>query len=136
MAFDGASAYSPGDYITPLGKIVSTGKLPTGLKKKIRSLTFRPLHMINEHSIEVQIPFIQYYFKNQPKIVPIIIGTDNEKTIRKIAEALRPWFTPENLFVISSDFSHYPSYKDAIESDSLTAESISSGDPATFLECY
>ena len=53
---------------------------------------------LQEHSIEVQIPFIQYYFKDVPKIVPIIIGTQNEATVRKIAEALKPWFTSENLF--------------------------------------
>ncbi len=78
-------------------------------------------------------PFIQYYFKNNPSIIPIIIGTDNEKTVREIADALRPWFSSENLFVISSDFSHYPAYKDAIETDKLTAMSIISGSPGKFL---
>ena len=52
-------------------------------------------------------------------IVPIIIGTHNESTVKKIAEALKPWFTPENLFVISSDFSHYPSYTDANRTDNI-----------------
>jgi AmmeMemoRadiSam system protein A len=69
-----------------------------------------------------------------PNIVPVIIGTDDENTVKKVAEALRPWFTPENLFVISSDFSHYPSYKDAIEYDNLTSQSLISGDPETFLK--
>jgi hypothetical protein len=68
-----------------------------------------------------------------PPIVPVIIGTDDEKTVKKIAEALRPWFTPENLFIISSDFSHYPAYKDAVETDNMTAKSIMSGSPKTFL---
>ena len=44
---------------------------------------------LQEHSIEVQLPFIQYYFKETPMIVPIIIGTDNENTVKKIAEALK-----------------------------------------------
>ncbi len=86
-----------------------------------------------EHSIEVQLPFIQYYFKNIPPIVPVIIGTQNESTVKKIAEALKPYFTPDNLFIISSDFSHYPSYADANRIDSLTAVSIESDNPATFL---
>ena len=71
--------------------------------------------------------------KKHPPIVPIIIGTHNESTVKKIAEALRPYFTPENLFVISSDFSHYPSYADANRTDSITALSIASGKPETFL---
>jgi hypothetical protein len=66
-------------------------------------------------------------------IVPIIIGADNEVTVKKIAEALKPWFTPENLFLISSDFSHYPSYADGNRTDSLTALSIVSGNTKTFL---
>ncbi len=53
--------------------------------------------------------------------------------MKKIAEALRPWFTPENLFVISSDFSHYPDYNDAVENDHRTAMSIESSNPNTFL---
>jgi MEMO1 family protein len=133
MAFDGASAYSSGDYITPLGKVTVNREISARLTKENKVFNFPTTSHINEHSIEVQLPLIQYYFKNQPKIVPVIIGTGNEKTIRKIAEALRPWFTPENLFVISSDFSHYPSYNDAIESDRYMAESIESGDPSTFL---
>ena len=88
---------------------------------------------IKEHSIENQIPFIQYYFKNNPPIIPVIIGTDDQNTVKKIAEALKPWFLPENLFIISSDFSHYPSYDDAIVTDRLTQKAFVSGNIRTFL---
>ena len=87
------------------------------LKSENKVFNFPVNAHIQEHSIEIQMPFIQYYFKNKIPIVPIIIGTDNANTMKKIAEVLKPWFTPENLFVISSDFSHYPSYKTAIEID-------------------
>jgi AmmeMemoRadiSam system protein A len=76
---------------------------------------------------------IQYYYSKTPKIVPIIIGTNNVNTVKRIAEALKPYFTPENLFLISSDFSHYPSYKDAVNVDKLTAQSIVSGNPEAFI---
>ncbi len=66
--------------------------------------------------------------------MPVIIGTTNETTIKKIAEALRPWFTDDNLFAISSDFSHYPSYNDAVSADNATAKGLVSGDPQTFLK--
>jgi AmmeMemoRadiSam system protein A len=79
-------------------------------------------------------PLIQYYFKNYPQVIPIIIGTNNIGNIKKIAEILKPWFTPDNLFIISSDFSHYPSYKTANEVDNATATSIVTGDPKKFLE--
>lgn len=133
MAFEGASVYNTGDYITPLGTATVNREIADKLIKENKVFKFPVTAHIQEHSIEVQIPFLQYYFKKLPHVVPIIIGTTNEKTIRQISEALRPYFTPDNLFVISSDFSHYPPYKDAIESDWLTALSILTGDPEKFL---
>ena len=133
MSYDGASIYNTGDYITPIGKIVVNREIANKLIRENKVFNFPTDAHMQEHSIEVQLPFIQYYFKDVPVIVPIIIGTNNENTIKKIAEALRPWFTSENLFIISSDFSHYPSYKDAIETDNSTAQSIISGNPQTFL---
>ncbi|MBK7132693.1 MAG: AmmeMemoRadiSam system protein B [Bacteroidales bacterium] len=133
MAFDGASVYNTGDYITPLGKAVVNKEIGNKLIKENNVFNFPVKSHISEHSIEVQIPLIQSYFTNLPPIIPIIIGTDNEKTIKQIAEALRPWFTNENLFIISSDFSHYPSYMDAVETDKATAQGIASGNPKTFL---
>ena len=133
MYFDGASVYNTGDYVTPLGRVPVNKEIADKLILSNKVFAFPTTAHVQEHSIEVQIPFIQHYFKDLPPIVPIIIGTDKENTIKKIAEALRPWFTPENLFIISSDFSHYPAYKDAIENDSITAMSIISGKPKTFL---
>jgi AmmeMemoRadiSam system protein B/AmmeMemoRadiSam system protein A len=134
MYFNGASVYNCGDYITPLGKVPVNKEIANKLINDNKVFKFPMSAHIQEHSIENQLPFIQYYFKVIPTIVPVIIGTDDENTVKKVAEALRPWFTPENLFVISSDFSHYPSYKDANENDKLTALSIISGDPKTFLK--
>ncbi len=133
MSFDGASVYNAGDYITPLGKAVVNREIAGKLKSENKVFDFPVTSHAQEHSLEVQIPLIQYYYKKTPKIVPVIIGTNNNNTIKLIAEALKPYFTPENLFLISSDFSHYPSYKDAVFVDNLTAQSIISGDPQVFL---
>ncbi len=132
MAFEGASVYNTGDFITPLGKVTVNKEIANILKKE-KLFDFPVNAHFQEHSLEVQMPLIQYYFSNNPQIVPIIIATNNNDNIRKIAEILRPWFTPENLFVISSDFSHYPSYKTANEVDNATASAIVSGDPKKFL---
>ena len=51
----------------------------------------------------------------------------------RIAEVLKPWFNEESLFVISSDFSHYPSYEDACKVDALTGEAVESGDVEQFI---
>jgi AmmeMemoRadiSam system protein B/AmmeMemoRadiSam system protein A len=133
MAFEGASVYYTGDYITPLGKLTVNKEIANSLKKE-KLFDFPVNAHLQEHSLEVQMPFIQYYFKNIPPVIPIIIATNNVNSIKKIAEILRPWFTPENLFIISSDFSHYPSYKTANEVDNSTANAIISGDPKKFMD--
>jgi|WetSurMetagenome_2_1015567.scaffolds.fasta_scaffold02228_7 MEMO1 family protein len=133
MYFNGASVYNEGDYITPLGKAKVNTEIANALILKNKVFGFPVTSHQKEHSIEVQIPFIQYYFQNAQPIVPIILGTDDENTVKKVADALKPYFTPDNLFIISSDFSHYPSYSNAIETDKLTAMSIISGSPRTFL---
>ncbi len=133
MSFDGASVYNTGDFITPLGKMTVNRELADKLIKENRVFNFPVNAHLQEHSIEVQVPFIQYYFSQPVKIVPVVIGTQNESTIKKIAEALRPYFTQENLFIVSSDFSHYPPYAEAVEADKQTALGIASGKPAFFL---
>lgn len=133
MAFDGASVYNTGDFVTPLGKARVNKEIANKLKASSPLFKY-PVNAHNqEHSIEVQIPFIQYYFAEAPEIVPIIIGTDNKNTIKGIAEALKPYFNDENLFIISSDFSHYPPYKEAYEIDRTTADAILTKNPEVFL---
>jgi hypothetical protein len=132
MAFEGASVYNTGDFITPLGRVTVNKEIANNLKKE-KLFDFPVNAHSQEHSLEVQMPLIQYYFRNNPKVVPIIIATNNKDNIKKIAEILRPWFTQDNLFIISSDFSHYPSYKTANEVDNTTASAIVSGDPKKFL---
>jgi hypothetical protein len=131
MAFDGASVYNTGDFLTPMGKVPINREITNKLKNQ-KLFSFTNNAHLQEHSLEVQLPLIQYYFKDPIPIVPIIIATNNINTIKKLAEALKQWFTPENLFVISSDFSHYPSYQTANEVDNATANAIISGDPQRF----
>ena len=87
-----------------------------------------------EHCLEVQLPFLQRRLAVVPPIVPIIISTNKEARLRRIAEVLQPYFNDDNLFVISSDFSHYPSYDDAVTVDTRTRRAIESGDVEQFIE--
>jgi hypothetical protein len=50
-----------------------------------------------------------------------------------MAEVLKPYFTDDNLFIISSDFSHYPSYQDACKVDDKTGKAVMSGDVEKFI---
>ena len=132
-AFGGASVYSIGNFITPLGTANTDLETARKLVSENKILAFDPQYHRQEHSIEVQVPFLQYWLKKDFKIVAILLGTQDTATCAKIADALEPWFTPDNLFVISTDFSHYPRYDDAIKTDQQIADAIVSNNPRKFL---
>lgn len=130
--FNGVSVYAAGNYITPLGEARVNQDIARALIDMNENIVFNPRAHDREHSIEVQIPFLQYHFKELPPIVPIVMGSSSISNARDLAAALLPWFTPGNLFVISSDFSHYPSYEDARRVDKVTADAILTKDPERF----
>jgi MEMO1 family protein len=133
-SFQGASVYSIGNYITPLGVVETDLEVARKLVSENKVLAFDPQYHREEHSIEVQIPFLQYYLKTHFKIVAIMLGTQDDETCREIAQALKPYFVPENLFVISTDFSHYPAYADAVKNDKMLADAIVTNNPHKFLK--
>jgi hypothetical protein len=83
--------------------------------------------------LEVQLPFLQRRLGEVPPIVPIIISTNNYEKLKRMAEVLKPYFNDDNLFIISSDFSHYPKYEDACEVDARTGKAIETGDVEQFI---
>ena len=124
MAFTGASVYCTGQYVTPLGIVKVDLELVNQLAKENKLIKCYPEPHLEEHSIEVQLPFLQYHLQTDFKIVPIIIGSSTAETAKKLAAILKPYLNEKNLFVISSDFSHYPNYIDAPVADQLTAKAI------------
>jgi MEMO1 family protein len=133
--FDGASVYNQGNYLTPLGESIVDTELANKFINENDCFRYSSEADLNEHSLEVQLPFLQYRLKTNYKIVPIIIATQSKDTIIKIANVLKPFFNQKNLFVISTDFSHYPSYEDACRVDKLTADAIASNSSFNFMKC-
>jgi MEMO1 family protein len=129
MSFEGASIYNKGNYITPLGTVKVNRELANKLLKENPVFTDKADAHIMEHSLEVQLPFLQYHMKTDFQIVPIVLGTQSAAVSKKIADALKPYLNEKNLFVISSDFSHYPPYDDAVIVDKLTADAIVQNSP-------
>jgi len=133
--FQGVSIYPKGNYLTPLGEVKINEETTSKLMEKSKFIYYDEDADKNEHSLEVQLPFLQFWLKNDFQIVPLIIGSDDPSIYEKLAEALRPWFNSENLFVISTDFSHYPSYETAIKTDTETAEAILLNDLKKLQDC-
>jgi MEMO1 family protein len=127
--FDGASIYTQGNFKTPLGVVPVNIDLARELCKRYTCFTTRTDAQLNEHCVEVQLPFLQYWLHKPFRIIPIVLGTQYISTCRNIAEALKPYFNESNLFVISTDFAHYPAYQDAVTNDHRTAEAILTNNP-------
>lgn len=136
VGFTGASVdtlYSLAE--TPLGKVaIDTSAGKELIEMGDGTFIFRADAHDREHCLEVQLPFLQTVFEEVPPIVPVVIGTQRLPVLQKLADTLESFFTEENLFVISSDFSHYPAYDNARKSDLYLAETISSGGLDEFLE--
>jgi len=59
-----------------------------------------------EHAIEVELPIWQFLFGDRP-VVPLITGQMDYREIVAAGEALREYLTPDTLWIVSSDFTHY-----------------------------
>jgi MEMO1 family protein len=134
VAFRGASVYTQGDFSTPLGIVPVNTELGNALVRADPVFNTRADAHDREHCLEVQLPFLQARLRSAFRIVPIVLGTESPEICGKVASVLRPYFTARNLFVISSDFSHYPEASAARRADSLTAAAIATGSPDRFLE--
>ena len=131
---DGASVNTEFDYYsTPLGNVKVDVETAQKLIEADSVFSYRVKAHDREHCLEVQLPFLQRRFKDVPAIVPIIISTNDYRKLMRIAEVLKPYLTEENLFVISSDFSHYPTYEDAYKVDARTGKAVESGDVEEFI---
>jgi AmmeMemoRadiSam system protein B/AmmeMemoRadiSam system protein A len=125
------SLMTSGNWLTPLGTVAVDSELAGRLLAKSRYLEEDTLAHEREHSIEVQLPFLQY-FKADIKIVPIILATrDGEalKTIgREIAQVLAE-SGREVVIIASSDMNHYETQKTTQKKDRQAIEAMLEMDP-------
>jgi AmmeMemoRadiSam system protein B/AmmeMemoRadiSam system protein A len=126
---DKASIPSVTAYRTPLGDV----RLAQ-LAFKLRELSVFesiPEAHIREHSLEVQIPFLQVMLKDF-EIVPILI---NEGDPRALAETLVPYIDDNTLIVASTDLSHYYPYETAVSKDQFCIDAITNVDFTKMPRC-
>jgi len=126
--FDGISIYAKGAFETPLGQVAIDEVIAEQILDADKEFTFnREVHK-REHSIEVQLPFIQVLFPNT-KIVPIVIGLPDLRRCQRLGKVLVNIAKQKRILIVaSSDLSHYPNYEDACKVDKGTMESIVSLD--------
>ena len=124
VAVRGLALSSAARFKTPLGAI----EIDTDVSETLKSL---PQVKVNdashaeEHSLEVQLPFLQEVL-NDFRLVPLVVGDATTEEIAEVLEAV--WGGDETLIVISSDLSHYLDYETASTLDRRTSEAIESLD--------
>lgn len=103
-AVGSAVAVSGEDFETPLGVC----KIDRDLLRRLeRGMSVDPIAHQYEHSIEVQLPFIQF-FSNEVKILPICMALQDYETAMETAKQLQKAIEGLDVIIIaSSDFSHY-----------------------------
>ena len=129
-SFDGAAVWPDGAWSTPLGEVPIDEPLAQAILKAAPVFTpDRSIHL-GEHSLEVEVPFIQRVLPGVP-IVPISIGKPTLENAQAIAAGLARVLneTPHTLVVTSTDLSHYPRYQDAQRVDHSSLQAVVSLDP-------
>jgi AmmeMemoRadiSam system protein B len=114
------SLWAGAGWETPLGEVEINEKLAQRLLGEV--IKADETAHIYEHSIEVQLPWLQYLYK-KVKIVPITMLAQDIETARTVGRAISQ--ADENLIIIaSSDFTHYEPHSVAMEKDGSVIEAI------------
>ncbi|MEW6002625.1 MAG: AmmeMemoRadiSam system protein B [Nitrospirota bacterium] len=114
--FNGASVYSKGTFRTPFGSVKINERLAEDLLDERADVKFYPQAFEKEHSIEVQIPFLQTVLRDFT-IVPILIGSPTSESFEHLILKLTEIFDEKTLLIASTDLSHYHDYQAATEMD-------------------
>ncbi len=122
VAVQGLAAPTVQAFATPLGNVALDLDALAGLRG-LPQVVFSDLPHAQEHSLEVQLPFLQACLGNF-KLVPLAVGEALPQAVAQVLEQL--WGGPETLVVISSDLSHYLPYAQAQTTDQATVQRIES----------
>ncbi len=133
VPFQGVSVYPSGAWETPLGKIAVDEQAAAFVMERCNFVKFKAPAFEQEHSVEVQLPFLQETLENF-KIVPMVMGRLGTQETSALADALSS-FVQKNpgrvLIVASSDMSHYHPYHEASTMDQATLNQIEATDLVT-----
>jgi hypothetical protein len=121
--FKGASVYAKGSFRTPLGEVKINERLAQNLLNESIDIKFYPEAFEKEHSLEVQLPFLQTVLKDFT-IVPILIGSPSKQTFEHLISKLTEILDENTLLVASTDLSHYHDYSTAKEMDNKVIAAI------------
>lgn len=132
--FKGISIYPGSRYRTPLGEVPIHDKLRSRIIEGGKRISLSAAGHHTEHSIEVQVPFLQCVLGSF-SFVPIVMGDQTIELCRDLADAIVSAASNLNiLLVASSDLSHYHPYEEAVALDRRVIDLVESFEPVRLME--
>ena len=117
------------EWFTPLGLVKADRSAADAIAKAYPGARVFDAAHDPEHSIEVQLPFLQVTLGDF-RLLPILMTDFSQDNCSRLAQAIAGWARDKSvLLVASSDMSHYPSYDDAVRVDRETLKAIETMDP-------
>ena len=124
------SIYPEGVWITPLGEVPVASDVAKRLVEACPIADENESAHRYEHSLEVQLPFLQFCFGNAVPIVPIMIGRQTKDVAATLGDAISQVIKDATAVIIAStDFTHYEPQEQAKRKDELVLKRIEAIDP-------
>ncbi|HXX86957.1 MAG TPA: AmmeMemoRadiSam system protein B [Candidatus Acidoferrum sp.] len=125
----GLAIMNEGSWRTPLGDVEVDAELARRIVKEARIVDVDESAHRFEHSIEVQLPFLQYLYDSRFKIVPICFLMQDLASAKEVGQAVAKTLANENAVVIaSSDMTHYETQEKAMKNDSAALKAVEAMD--------
>jgi len=129
----GLAVMNEGFWRTPLGDVEVDGELADQIVRESRIVDVDDSAHRFEHSIEVQLPFLQYLYGSAFKIVPVCFLMQDLSSAREVGKAVATVLAEKNAVIIaSSDMTHYEPQESAERKDKMVLEAVEAMDEAKF----
>lgn len=110
-----------GQFQSPLGTIDLDTETMQALVDTFPQVIFSDQAHAEEHSLEVQLPFLQELFPHF-QLIPIVVGDASQEEVADVVHHL--WGGDATLIIVSTDLSHFHTYDEAVDLDTVTAQHI------------
>lgn len=132
--FDGITIHPGSAFATPMGNVPIHDGVRTEIASHHPSIEISAVGHVSEHSVEVQLPFLQEVL-GQFFFVPIVMGEQRKELCYLLADALVQAGRRFNLLLVaSSDLSHYHPYDEAVRLDRSVVHDIEAFQTTAFME--
>ncbi len=134
VGFRGASIPGYTHFETPMGEVKVSG-IAESMKKESKLIQSIDLIEEKEHSLEIQLPFLQKVLNSDFELIPAVVGDVSESDRTELAELITKNLDDDTLIVASTDLSHYYAYDAAVSMDTECVEAITGLDTKDAERC-